>query len=98
VVADGELILDRGAARARTRARLLELPGIGPWTAGYIEMRALGDPDVLLDTDLVVRRAVTALGGADPRAWAPWRSYATHYLWRAASAARPAPTEEKISR
>ena len=66
-----------------TRAALLELPGIGPWTADYLLIRALGDPDVLLASDLGVRHAAAALeldltAGSE---WAPWRSYATHHLW-----------------
>jgi len=85
-VAAGDLTLDPGVDRPAERARLLALPGIGPWTADYIAMRALGDPDVLLDTDLGVRRSAAALGIdlTDHRPeWAPWRSYATHHLWRA---------------
>jgi AraC family transcriptional regulator of adaptative response / DNA-3-methyladenine glycosylase II len=83
-VASGELVLDPGAHRRDTRAALLALPGIGAWTAQYVQMRALGDPDVLMATDLGVRRAANAccvpLGGDRPD-WAPWRSYATHHLW-----------------
>ena len=60
---------------------LTAVPGIGPWTAAYVRMR-LGDPDVLLDGDLVVRRALERLGAsADPERWRPFRSYATHQLW-----------------
>jgi len=85
-MASGELMLDPSADRDRTRAQLLSLPGIGPWTADYLGMRALADPDVLLETDLGVRRSAAALGvpldGRRPD-WAPWRSYATHHLWAA---------------
>ncbi len=97
-VADTRLALEPGADRAAVRAGLLRLPGIGPWTAGYVLMRALGDPDVLLDADLGVRRAIEAAGGDGApaaiarrgAAWAPWRSYATHALWaRLASATAP---------
>lgn len=92
-VADGQLSLDAGADRDETTAALLALPGIGPWTAAYVRMRALGDPDILLATDLGVRRAAVRLGlDATPAAldllgtgWAPWRSYATHYLWHVSS-------------
>ena len=82
--ASGEVILDPGADREQERARLLAVPGIGPWTADYLLMRAMGDPDVLLSSDLGVRKAAVALGLdlAGGRAdWAPWRSYATFHLW-----------------
>jgi AraC family transcriptional regulator, regulatory protein of adaptative response / DNA-3-methyladenine glycosylase II len=83
-MADGDLVLDPGADRTATRTALLARPGIGPWTADYVLLRALGDPDVLLTTDLGVRRAARALGldlaGGRPD-WAPWRSYVTHHLW-----------------
>ncbi len=90
-VAAGSLPLDPGAERGETRSRLLALAGVGPWTAQYVALRALGDPDVLLATDLGVRRGAAALGlpdeptalAAHARAhWAPWRSYATIRLWR----------------
>ena len=71
LVADGELDLEPGADRAAGTARLLALPGIGAWTAGYIAMRALGDPDVFLPTDVAVRRAAGRLGlPTDPGALA----------------------------
>ncbi|PZS28515.1 MAG: AraC family transcriptional regulator, partial [Pseudonocardiales bacterium] len=83
-VASGALTLDPGADRERERAALLAVPGIGPWTADYVRMRALADPDVLLTGDLGVRKAAAELGvelrTARPD-WAPWRSYATHHLW-----------------
>jgi AraC family transcriptional regulator, regulatory protein of adaptative response / DNA-3-methyladenine glycosylase II len=82
----GDLRLDPDADRQRGHAALLALPGIGPWTADYIRMRAMGDRDVLLATDLGVRRSADRLGielaGGRPH-WAPWRSYATHHLWAA---------------
>ncbi|MGN6799604.1 MAG: AlkA N-terminal domain-containing protein, partial [Gaiellaceae bacterium] len=59
---DDPLVLDPGADRDEVRARLLALPGVGPWTADYLRMRAVSDPDVLLDTDLGVRASATALG------------------------------------
>jgi AraC family transcriptional regulator of adaptative response / DNA-3-methyladenine glycosylase II len=82
--ASGELRLDPGVDRDEVRARLLALPGIGPWTADYLRMRATGDPDVLLASDLVLRRAADDIGAdlSDGRPdWAPWRSYASHHLW-----------------
>lgn len=83
-VADGVVALHPGADRDATRAALMALPGIGAWTADYLRMRATGDPDVPLGTDLVVRRAAADLGVdvADGRpGWAPWRTYATYHLW-----------------
>ncbi|MBQ0894935.1 DNA-3-methyladenine glycosylase 2 family protein [Micromonospora sp. U56] len=91
-VASGEIDLDPGGDREEVVRRLTAVPGIGPWTAGYVAMRALGDPDVLLPTDLAVRRGAAALGlPTDPKTldthaerWRPWRSYAVIRLWRAA--------------
>ncbi|MGN6160262.1 MAG: DNA-3-methyladenine glycosylase 2 family protein [Marmoricola sp.] len=88
-VDDGSVILDRSADRDDVRNAILAVPGIGPWTASYIAMRALGDPDVFLPTDAGVRRAAEALGlGSSPAgieraaaSWRPWRSYALMYLW-----------------
>lgn len=81
--ADDELVLDAGSDRAEVRRRLLSMPGIGPWTADYLMMRAVGDPDVLLSTDLGVKHSLAELGDAaiDYDAAAPWRSYLTHHLW-----------------
>ena len=84
-LADGTVVLDRSADRAEARAAMTGLRGIGPWTADYVSMRALGDPDVFLPTDIGVRNAATALGLADVTArseeWRPWRSYALLRLW-----------------
>lgn len=87
-LASGALVLDPGADPATTRRELQELPGIGPWTAEYVAMRALGDPDAFPAADLGVRRALERLGH-DGRpapaarlaeAWRPFRSYALQYL------------------
>ena len=88
-LASGTLSLDPGASRDDAEARLLALPGIGPWTAGCIRMRALSDPDAFLPTDAGVRHGLAALGvGSDPASaarhaegWRPWRSYALQHLW-----------------
>ena len=88
-VAGGTLTLDPGADRAETYQDLMRVPGIGDWTAGYIVMRALGDPDTFLPSDLGIKKAGARLGlGSNARAiseqaaaWRPWRSYATHQLW-----------------
>ncbi|HEX5848736.1 MAG TPA: AlkA N-terminal domain-containing protein [Rubrobacter sp.] len=86
---DGDVSLDPGSDRDEVERRLLGLRGIGPWTASYVAMRALGDPDAFLPTDLGVRQAVRKLGHPDDRrsvatlaeTWRPWRAYATQHLW-----------------
>jgi AraC family transcriptional regulator of adaptative response / DNA-3-methyladenine glycosylase II len=96
-LADGSLVLTVGDDAAEQRARLLAMPGIGPWTADYVRMRVIGDPDVLLPGDVAMRAGATASGlPGDPRsltAWAeriaPWRSYLTAHLWRAAPVRAP---------
>lgn len=90
LLATGDLDLGVGADRDDARARLLSVRGVGPWTADYIVLRALGDPDVLLDSDLIVRRRADDLGlVGDLAGWAatfsPWRSYVTHHLWASSS-------------
>ena len=97
-VADGRVSLDPGADRDEAGARLTALPGIGPWTAGYIRMRALSDPDVFLPGDAGLVRALRELAPSGERAgdlasaadrWRPWRSYAVHHLWATLEPARP---------
>lgn len=95
-LSSGALSLDAGSDRTDTRAALLALPGIGPWTADYIAMRGLGDPDVFLVDDLIIRRNAAARGLPSDRSalvehskrYAPWRSYATLHLWRDALRSR----------
>ena len=84
-VADGKIELDPGADRDAVRADLVALPGIGPWTADYISMRALAHPDLMLETDLIIRRMLDCHGVEPERTerWKPWRSYAAMHLWRA---------------
>jgi AraC family transcriptional regulator, regulatory protein of adaptative response / DNA-3-methyladenine glycosylase II len=84
-LAAGDIALDRSADRIDVRERLLAIPGIGPWTADYIAMRALGDPDVFLPGDVGVRTALRDLGMSadDATDWRPWRSYALIHLWAA---------------
>jgi AraC family transcriptional regulator, regulatory protein of adaptative response / DNA-3-methyladenine glycosylase II len=89
-LASGNLVLDPGCDPAELRAQLVALPGIGPWTAGCLAMRLLGDPDELLASDLAIRRSAGLLGlpseqatlVAHAQCWAPWRSYAANHLWR----------------
>jgi AraC family transcriptional regulator, regulatory protein of adaptative response / DNA-3-methyladenine glycosylase II len=101
-LAADELVLDIGADRADARRRLLALPGIGPWTAEYIAMRALRDPDAFLPSDLGVRHALDRLGHDGrpgpaeklSQRWRPYRAYALFHLWgslRAPGAAARAP-------
>lgn len=79
-VAGGRIVLDPGSDRDDTRARLLAIPGVGPWTADYVALRALGDPDAWPGTDLVLARRVAA-DGLEPNRWRPWRGYAAMHLW-----------------
>jgi len=87
--AAGRVVIDAGASPDELRRSLLEVAGIGPWTASYVAMRALADPDVLLAGDLGLRRAMATLGQPDdPLAitalserWRPWRAYAQAHLW-----------------
>lgn len=95
-LAEEELDLSPGADRERARAQLLALPGVGPWTAEMVLLRALGDPDAFPATDLGIRAAARAVGLPDAAGqlqdraarWRPWRGYATALLW--ASSAHPA--------
>ncbi|WP_066943045.1 AlkA N-terminal domain-containing protein [Streptomyces lushanensis] len=88
-LADGSLRLGTDSDWDEVRQRLGSLPGFGPWTIEVIAMRALGDPDAFLPTDLGIRRAAGRLGlPSTPSAltrraagWRPWRAYAVQYLW-----------------
>lgn len=81
-LAAGTLVLDRERSWPEQRLALLARPGIGPWTADVVGLRALGQRDLLLTTDLAVRRQLEARGATGTSAWAPFRSYATVHLWR----------------
>lgn len=97
-VADGSLQINEGRQSADLQEELCRRDGIGPWTAGYLAMRVLGDPDVLMTGDLVLRNGAAALGlPTDPASltahagmWRPFRSYAGLHLWRAAPITVPA--------
>jgi AraC family transcriptional regulator of adaptative response / DNA-3-methyladenine glycosylase II len=94
-LASEDLTLDAGADRVQARRGLLALPGIGPWTADYVAMRALRDPDAFLPGDLGVRHALQRLGqDGRPAAaqrlaerWRPYRAYAVQHLWAQLTAA-----------
>ncbi|HEX3690967.1 MAG TPA: DNA-3-methyladenine glycosylase [Solirubrobacteraceae bacterium] len=92
-LAGGRLRLDETVNRAEVYAALLALPGIGPWTAGYIAMRALRDPDAFIPGDAGLRHGLVALG-LDPspheaervsEPWRPYRAYAIQHLWALAA-------------
>jgi AraC family transcriptional regulator of adaptative response / DNA-3-methyladenine glycosylase II len=90
----GVVTLDGSVNAETTQTALIALPGIGPWTAGYIAMRALGDPDAFPIGDIGLRRAAVRLGlPGEPRAlgqaaerWRPYRSYAAYHLWASLAA------------
>ena len=93
-LASGRLVLDDAVDRAHAQAALLAVPGIGPWTAGYIAMRALRDPDAFIPGDAGVRHGLARLG-CDPsprevarvsEPWRPYRAYAVQHLWAVAAA------------
>jgi AraC family transcriptional regulator, regulatory protein of adaptative response / DNA-3-methyladenine glycosylase II len=92
-MAAGHIVIDAGSDRVELSRQLESLPGIGTWTASYVALRALGDPDVFLPTDIGVRNALRAIGvESTPKAaallaesWRPWRSYALHHLWSSLS-------------
>jgi len=88
-VARGELILDAARDGEQAIGALCAIPGMGPWTAHYIAMRALAEPDAFPATDLGLRRALGNGAGPLPapavtrlaEAWRPWRAYAAMHLW-----------------
>lgn len=85
---DGAAVLDGGGDPRDELATLRAIPGIGPWTTGYIAMRALADPDAYPAGDAAVRRAMIRSGvreaadrDAAAQRWRPWRAYAVMHLW-----------------
>lgn len=82
---EGNLRLEAGAPPEGIIAKLTALPGIGPWTAHYIAMRALRWPDAFPKEDIALRNrlnnATPAQAESRSQAWRPWRSYATLHLW-----------------
>jgi len=83
-IADDTLQL-QGGDRTAVQEQLLAMPGIGPWTAQYIAMRALGDPNAFPHSDLGLIKALNLHKPADilrrAEAWQPWRAYAAMHLW-----------------
>jgi len=84
-VISGQLALHRGADHEQVRDRMLALPGVGPWTANLVAMRALGAPDAFPAGDLGVLRALGTKSALDAEVraedWRPWRAYAAMHLW-----------------
>ncbi|HEX6357167.1 AlkA N-terminal domain-containing protein [Actinophytocola sp.] len=91
-LAAGELDVHVGSDPTELSIALQRFSGVGPWTAGYVLMRVLGAPDVLLTGDVALRKGAANLGlpstpdelSAHASAWRPWRSYAGMHLWSAA--------------
>jgi len=103
-VVEGRLDFSAGVEEVTTT--LASLPGFGAWTAQYIALRALGEPDAFPSGDLILRRMAAPDGAPltsrelQTRAeqWRPWRGYAVLHLWRAASASQPAKPATSASR
>ncbi|MGO9876674.1 MAG: AlkA N-terminal domain-containing protein [Acidimicrobiia bacterium] len=80
-IVSGDVTLDRGVGLEETVRSLCALPGIGPWTAHYVAMRACGERDAFPASDLALRKVL----GPDPtvvaESWRPWRAYAAMHLW-----------------
>jgi AraC family transcriptional regulator of adaptative response / DNA-3-methyladenine glycosylase II len=97
-VISGDVVIDPGADPTELRSSLVALAGVGTWTAEYVAMRALRDPDAFMPTDLGIKRAAQTLGlPTDPvpltalsETWRPWRSYAMVHLWALPGAQAPA--------
>ena len=87
-VATGEVDL-RNPDHAALRVQLLAMPGIGPWTVNYMQLRGLGDRDAFPETDLIVKNNARRLGLPEKTSdlalysqkWSPWRAYAAHHIW-----------------
>jgi 3-methyladenine DNA glycosylase/8-oxoguanine DNA glycosylase len=104
-IADGVVVWDRlrAAPAAEAERALVALPGVGPWTASYVRLRALGDRDAFPAADLGVLKALAARGV--PRAgvmaaaerWRPWRGYATLHLWQSLEPAAQPPRADRPS-
>jgi AraC family transcriptional regulator of adaptative response / DNA-3-methyladenine glycosylase II len=89
-MAEGRLRLDPTAEVNATVAALEALPGVGPWTAQYIAMRALAWPDAFPHPDVAVLKAMKETNGKraleTAESWRPWRGYAVLHLWKSLEA------------
>jgi len=88
----GDVLPDSAEGLEKTLERLLDVPGIGPWTAHYVAMRAYSEPNAFPAGDLALRKVAMDLNpsidseralAAHSQNWKPWRSYAAMFLWRA---------------
>ena len=79
---DGKIKLEPTQDPNQFQESLLQIKGIGPWTASYINLRALGDPDAFPHTDLILKRATQLHPDLNLDAVRPWRAYAAMYLWK----------------
>jgi AraC family transcriptional regulator, regulatory protein of adaptative response / DNA-3-methyladenine glycosylase II len=88
-VSDGRIHFEGSAALEEFLASLRTIPGIGSWTAQYIAMRVLGEPDAYPSGDLGLLHALGVNNSAELEhrfaTWRPWRAYATMYLWNSLS-------------
>jgi AraC family transcriptional regulator of adaptative response / DNA-3-methyladenine glycosylase II len=106
IMADDPLIFSRGASLDDAIAKLRALPGIGEWTAQYIAMRELREPDAFPAADVGLLRALAAPDGRRPlpaellaraERWRPWRAYAALHLWAAGAVALEKPDEREAA-
>jgi AraC family transcriptional regulator of adaptative response / DNA-3-methyladenine glycosylase II len=85
-VCDGQISFDGIVDSDTFLARFQEIPGIGKWTAQYVAMRALGEPDAFPSSDLGLLRALACSNSRElerrAEEWRPWRAYAAMYLWK----------------
>jgi AraC family transcriptional regulator, regulatory protein of adaptative response / DNA-3-methyladenine glycosylase II len=88
-VCDGKISFDGIVDPEDFLARICEIPGIGKWTAQYVAMRALGEPDAFPSGDIALLRALALERSREleqrSEAWRPWRAYAAMYLWKMAA-------------
>ena len=100
-VCDGRISFEEIVASDDFLTRLCEIPGIGKWTAQYVAMRALGEPDAFPSGDLGLLRALALQNPAElerrSEAWRPWRAYATMYLWNIAGEYRASGREPVLA-
>ena len=91
-VRDGRISFEAVVDSAEFLTRLCEIPGIGQWTAQYVAMRALGEPDAFPSSDLGLQRALDLKSARDlerrAEVWRPWRAYAAVHLWNVTGGSR----------